>query len=524
MSAFEQVSRAGLFAQEVLGDTPAARQLSELRRRPLLLSLAPRLAETRRGQVMLATAANILGRLFDFVGNIDVDVDPSARVLTGIFGLRARSRLGPAVANFLRSLRPESHAAAAPGPALQLPYARALVIGDVRGLPADEILHIDARGWLACVGPSLPGALRAGGGSFNPFGPMVAAAWGATEIARSLFRQLAGGTRAQGFEPLEKVVFWNLWTHEFDGPHHGPPLPQELDLGELAVAGLGALGSAAIVALAQLPAARGRVELVDDDRLSVTNLERVFTAHACDVGRPKAYLARRALRPTRAQPVEIRGRYGDALPRRARAATILVGVDSGTARRQIGRLLPEAIYNGGTQEGEILVTRHVRFGGPCLECFYPNVEDPIARTAQRLGVDRATAAALVAGERRIDTGVLEAMRQRGGIELNGMAEKDLLDRPLAAVECSRAVVIEELPEATIGFVAAMCGFLMVSELVKDRLDPDRREPLDDARPAFRLDLLQSTPGADCVESYVPRQDCFCQSMHTRRRIAALRGE
>ena len=102
-----------------------------------------------------------------------------------------------------------------------------------------------------------------------------------------------------------------------------------------------------------------------------------------------------------------------------------------------------------------------------------------------------------------------------------------MGEPLDALdgyECSRAVVIEDLPEATIGFVSALCGFLMACELVKDRTDEERREPLDSGRPVYRLDLLASTPGPDCVEAYVPRRDCFCQQPDVRRRIAALRGD
>ena len=85
-------------------------------------------------------------------------------------------------------------------------------------------------------------------------------------------------------------------------------------------------------------------------------------------------------------------------------------------------------------------------------------------------------------------------------------------------------MIEDLPEATIGFAAALCGFLMAGELVKDRARAGRRGLLDPQRPAFRLDLLASFPGPDCVESYVPRRDCFCQEPGTRLRIAELKED
>jgi hypothetical protein len=155
------------------------------------------------------------------------------------------------------------------------------------------------------------------------------------------------------------------------------------------------------------------------------------------------------------------------------------------------------------------------------------VDDPVGRTAVRLGVDRTVAAALVRGERRIDAEVLAAMRRRGGVHLEEFPPETLLGAPLAALEahvCSRAVVIEELPEATISFVAALAGFLMAAELVKDRVATGGRNgALDAARPVLRVDTLAAVPGPACVETYVPRRSCVCQDPETRRRFARARS-
>lgn len=472
MNAADPPSRQRLFAAEVLGGEPARERLVALRRDPLLLALAPGLERTRRGQVMLASAANVLARLFDFVGAIDLDVEPEARVLPRVCGLRMGRNLAQEVAHLARSIRPDP--CDVRPVARRGPYGRALVLGGSCRVAAREVVHADGAEWLAGVGPEPPSLEPATRGpAFNPFGPLVAAAWGASEVARGLFRSLDAGRRPGVFAPREKTRLWDLWRHDFDRPAPGPPLPEALHLGEVGVAGLGALGSAAVFALAQLTRASGTLELADDDHVSPTNLERVLTARAADVGRLKLELARRALRPTRLRTLGIAERYGPGLPRRARASTLLVGVDSGAARRQIVRFLPEAIYNGGTQASELLVSRHVRFQGACLECLYP---EPFAWAPEP-----------------------------------------------GARECARAVVVRELPQATIGFVSALCGFLMACELAKDRLHIDRDQPLDDARPVLRIDLLEGPLGADCVEAFVPRRDCFCREPGTQQRIAALRG-
>jgi molybdopterin/thiamine biosynthesis adenylyltransferase len=524
VSDFENLSRAGLFAEEALGSTTAAERLARLRAEPLLIALAPGLG--RRGQLMLAAIANLVGRLFDFFGPIDLDM-PAEYTQLGIFGLSPRTRLSTATVRFLQQMRLDPDEADVARAPRRGPYRRAILIGGGPRSDVEEPFYIDCAGWLAVVSPKPTPLLAEPPGAFNPFGGLAAASLGAAELAKSLFRAVAGEAGVERFGRLEAPCYWDLWSHRARRVSRGPGLPFRLDLGNVGIAGLGALGNAVLFALVHVGGIQGCLELVDDDVLSKTNLERALTAFGRDVGRPKTESARRALGGTDLRSRVIHGRYGPELPKKARAATILVGVDSGEARRQITRYLPEALYNGGTQGSEILVSRHVRFEGACLECLYPEIEDPVGHTARRLGVDRASAAALEAGERKLDHEILTAMQRRGGVHFREIDAASLLGEPLEALEgyeCSRAVVIEDLPEATIGFVSALCGFLMACELVKDRFDEERGEPLDDDHPVYRLDLLASTPGPECVEAYVPRRDCFCQQPEVRRRIDALRGE
>lgn len=522
MADFDQLSRTGLFAQEAIGEAPAAERLAQLREEPLLIALSPGMGF--RGQMVLAAVVNIVGRLFEFLGPVDLRV-PAQNALPGIFELRPRVGLARAAARLMRNVREIPREADVAHHAKRGPYRRGIVIGAQLQGDIDEPVYIDACGWVASVGPVASALAPQRDGAFNPFGCLVAAALGSAELAKGLFRALDDSAERERFAPFPSTVVWDLWSHGDDAQSKGPALPPDLDLGDAAIAGLGALGSAAVYALAHVEGAVGSLELVDTDTLSVTNLERVLTATGEHVGWSKTGLARRALRETGLESHVIRDQYGAEPPAAARASTLLVGVDSGDSRRAIARYLPEAVYNGGTQGSEILVSRHVRFDGACLECLYPQTLDPIGRTARRLGVDRATAAALEAGERKIDSEVLASLQRRGGVHFEGVDINALLGEPLSALdgyECSRAIVIEDLPEATIGFVAALCGFLMACEFAKDRIDPARKTHLDASHPAYRLDLLEGSPREGCVESYVPRRDCFCAEPATRERIAELK--
>jgi molybdopterin/thiamine biosynthesis adenylyltransferase len=522
---FATTSRTALLAAEALGGAPPAERLAALRERPILLAIDAAEARTRAGQLTFATAASLLGRLFDFAPAIEVAAPP-VPVVAGVGGLAAGAPLAAAVVALLESL------AAEPGRSRHRiadslrRHPIALVVGDLR-VDAVAVVHASGRGFQVRVGPApAPSGPVETDGAFNPFGPLVAAALAAAEAAKHVFRTLAGPGAAAAFPLLERPVAWDLWEHAFD-ERPGPALPAALELGRFAVAGLGAVGAAAVWALAHVGEARGTVELVDDDRLDATNLERVLTARGADVGMLKVRAAARVLAGTRLRAVPLAARYGIAPPPGARATTILCGLDSGGGRRRLQAMLPRALYNGGTQGAELLVSRHVGLEGPCLECLYPESDDPVGRTAARLGVDRTVAEALVRGERRLDAEVLAAMRRRGGVHLDEVTAEALEDAPLSALEahiCSRAVVIEDLPEATISFTSALAGFLAAAELVKDRVAGARRRGLlDPARPAFRLDTLGGLPGPECVEAYVPRRDCACQEPETRRSFARARS-
>ena len=105
MKDFEQLSRAALLVEDALGSAPAHDRVEALRQEPLIISLRPGMG--RRGQVMLANVANIAGRLFDYLGPIDLDI-PDERVRPGVFAF-AHCGLGVklpnAIAQLLQKLR-----------------------------------------------------------------------------------------------------------------------------------------------------------------------------------------------------------------------------------------------------------------------------------------------------------------------------------------------------------------------------------------------------------------------------------
>ncbi len=506
-------SRAEQLVATEIGGAVDRQLLREMSLRPVVLSIDGRLARTRRGQLMTSVAANLLARLAPFVRRVELDVPGHATPVRGIPGLSRVRGFGPSLLELMERSASTAHAPRRLGPSGRTPLAH-LAIGAPRPGSGEGVISIDGAGWNAALarGTRAP-QVRNSSGGFNPFGPLVAAALGVSEVAKTVFRELAGERGRSRFPALRGPLRWNLWSHD-DGDGN-PPLPERLDLGSIALAGLGALGSAASYALARLHPITGSVELVDDDAVDRSNLERMITADRDDVGRRKTTVAAHALARRGLRLEVVNERYGVRFPDGAGARVIVVGVDNLEGRRAIARLVrrgPHALYHGGMHGDEILVSRHVRGFTPCLECLYPP-EDRVSATAARLGVPLEVAGALVRGERKLDADILTALRARGGFEYRRITEADLLDRPLAALDgslCSRALVIDALPAATIGFASALGGFLMACELVKDALGFPRRAPLDGRRPVFRLSLFRGVPGPDCLEEWRPRRGCECQ--------------
>jgi hypothetical protein len=135
--------------------------------------------------------------------------------------------------------------------------------------------------------------------------------------------------------------------------------------------GAGAIGNAALWALARIPAA-GVLHVVDPQDIELSNLQRYVLASRADEGRPKANLA--AALDTRGLTIiphelplaEFLTRFG------YKWTHFLLGLDNARDRRAAQASLPQWITNAWTQPGDLGVSTHPAFGcdGACVACLY----------------------------------------------------------------------------------------------------------------------------------------------------------
>lgn len=199
----------------------------------------------------------------------------------------------------------------------------------------------------------------------------------------------------------------------------GGPGQQRLKAATVAIVGAGGLGAPAALYLAATGV--GRLRLIDDDAVSLDNLQRQVIFRSADVGALKVERAQAALAALNDNvAVEIESqRLTDA-----NAAYLLRGADvvlDGTddfetrfavnaAARELGAPLVSGAV--GRWDGQISVFAR---GGPCYRCFVPETP-PDTETCERVGVVGAL------------TGVIGSMMALEAIKLLAQAGEPLTGR------------------------------------------------------------------------------------------------
>ena len=169
----------------------------------------------------------------------------------------------------------------------------------------------------------------------------------------------------------------------------GGPGQQRLKAATVAIVGVGGLGAPAALYLAA--AGVGRLRLIDDDKVSLSNLQRQIVYRGADVGAPKAERARQVLIELNAH-VDVEAEAQRLTEANAAflikgADVVLDGSDDFATRFAVNAGCHAAgmtLISGavGRWDGQVAVFAP---GGPCYRCFVPEAP-PDAETCARVGV------------------------------------------------------------------------------------------------------------------------------------------
>lgn len=211
---------------------------------------------------------------------------------------------------------------------------------------------------------------------------MLASLAAGSLAAAALFRQLFAEFLPKGRSGLEPGRLNVLTLGPVADPL--PDLPSDIPLGRVHLVGAGAVGQAAIYALARI-SATGSITVIDPEPVELPNLQRYVLTGDADEGASKCGLVERELANTRLELTPIEAPWSLDLTGASEAQTVCAAVDSDELRIALQAGLPQRLYNAWTQPDDIGWSRHERFGAePCLACLYwptharPNYHEQVA--------------------------------------------------------------------------------------------------------------------------------------------------
>ncbi|MBA3242580.1 MAG: E2 ligase fold family C protein [Acidobacteria bacterium] len=337
--------KSALAASRVLQGVSHASLAAALDTHVVGLAFDDAAAFSPEGRLTLEMSANLLARLYP-------------RIALTPHGHSAEV-LSPELASLMLNINPELDISAE-GETVTV----VLAAGDTSIESSAPVIYAGSDGWIARVSSQRP---VGSGSAANPFGAGAAACFAVANIFRLIF-----GAHLLNGKADDDIALSLL---DYD-PHAATPLnpaPTPVDIGESHIVGLGAIGNAAVWALARAPELSGVLTLIDHETVELTNLQRYVLTTQKDVHGSKVALAARQFTGASLAVRTHQGRWGDYLRTVGdwRLGRVSVGVDSDEDRRAIQASLPEWIVNAWTQEGDLGVSRHSFTGdGACLMCLY----------------------------------------------------------------------------------------------------------------------------------------------------------
>lgn len=246
----------------------------------------------------------------------------------------------------------------------------------------DEIVHGWADGWNVYVGTA-PKDTMAFTGSYNPLGPYFAAC----VLAAEVFKRI--GRMNPQYGAFAESLYYSLWSEQRYDSWDEMPSGLEvngLQLPDLTIVGLGAVGQAVALALGMLPdIVWRRVVLIDKETYDITNHNRCVLADALDVVEetPKVDVVKRFfdLRGIKAYGFEgTWERFAFESPERNpdyKYEWLFSCVDNNVARHSIQRFWPRYIFGGSTVNMTAKVTLY-ELGSEfeCMMCYNQPEKNP----------------------------------------------------------------------------------------------------------------------------------------------------
>jgi len=343
-------------------------------------------------------------------------------------------------------------------------------------------------------------------GANNPFSAAASAAIACAELFGRVFLKRAADRDLS----LSLLDFSQDLGQNFELRDH--------DIGDVVFVGVGAVGNAAIWTLAHDVTVRGKLLLVDEEGLALSNLQRYVLGTHKDVTKAKVRLAGRCLRNSGLKVElfkktidEFADKYGTHIP------TMCISVDNVSARRTAQALLPRLLINGWTGDRSLGASWHVfSRNAACLACLYhPHGQgvSAVAQAAQALGLSMDRAILLwVSNAPLADEDISRAAKALSvPVEVLSPWLNRTLGELYTDVVCGAVPLdiggLGKVETVPLAHQSVLAGILMAAELVK-RTDAELGKYAQ-PEPLVSWDDILSTPPSSWRKPRPREQGCIC---------------
>ena len=351
---------ANTFYRERDSRTLKLTEKTDYRNKNVLVAVNEDIAKVLNGQIMVMTSLNLLSR---FCRNISLlcmnDIDASF-VSRKFYDKNFPS----AMLSMMKSIDPFGN--------FQLVssdkgnYDKILTVGNYE-LSKIPDFGIDSDGWFSYLSkrkmPYVPKKRQP-----NPIGSAASACIATSEIFKSMLGVDAG---------IDDCVRFSMFDYSIDSTDStNPNLPSSIDLGYVQMVGCGAIGSAVGFFLSMLPV-RGRVTLIDYDRVEISNLNRCPTFTINDVGKMKLNSLAEFFTGIEIEIDYFPSTYSDFVAKLGVSDpdVVLSLVDRNRPRHEIQMNMPRQIQYAATGEWVFSIGRHKALEDDCHICRFPEVEE-----------------------------------------------------------------------------------------------------------------------------------------------------
>ena len=362
--------------------------------------------------------------------------------------------------------------------------------------------------------------------SYNPFGCGISACIVTSNVFRYVFKDFL---KEKAID--EELIFSTINYSTIDTKYN--PDITNVTLSDVALVGIGAIGNGCIWALSNLNEIDGHLCLIDNEDVSLSNLQRYVMFLEKDINHNKVDLAVKEFKKKKIKVIPYKTTWSGYLKERNNwnIETVAVAIDNKKDRIGIQSSLPKKVLNSYTEANLLGIARHYDFiNSACMACGYiplqkernyinevadncniPNLSNAVKDYINlNLDVDAISSPQntsslldIIAQANNIERGKLD---QFHGKKVNEFYSEFICGGIVLSLS-DKENNISNI-DAPLAFQSAMAGILLASEIVVDAINL-REKPIKQQSHIYPLNPLGSNNPFNHQLAKDSTGRCFC---------------